>query len=167
MVFKKILGDIKMIESFKIDHTKLSRGVYISRVDIVENSVITTYDIRIKEPNKEPALSSAVSHTIEHIGATYLRDSDSANSVIYFGPMGCLTGFYLIMIGNRPALDLKPLLQQMFSHIANFCETIPGATEVECGNYQLHDLINAKQEAKIFLNEVLLDLNKENTTYPK
>ena len=158
---------MKRIPSFTINHKRLQRGVYVSRIDYVGGETVTTYDIRVKTPYKEEPLKGEVSHTIEHIAATWLRNSDIQNDVVYFGPMGCLTGFYLIMKGERKPLELKSLFVSLFKWISEYEGDMPGATEVECGNCRFNDLIGAKQEALSFLNEVVLPLNASNTEYPK
>lgn len=141
---------MELIDSFKIDHTKLNCGIYISRVDEIDGSFVTTFDIRVKKPNYEDAMSSAASHTIEHLAATYFRNLDYfKDKVIYFGPMGCLTGFYLILKGqyNYDTDNYKEAIQtimNMFSFVVKFNGQIPGATKVECGNYKLNDLEAAK-----------------------
>lgn len=141
---------MEKIESFKIDHTKLTPGIYISRVDKVMKYNVTTFDIRVKQPNVEEAMSPACSHTIEHLAATYFRNLDEfRDKVIYFGPMGCLTGFYLILKGTyQPNTDsfsnVVKTIMDMFRFVTRFSGQIPGATKVECGNYKLNDLESAK-----------------------
>ena len=158
---------MKKIESFKIDHTRLKRGIYVSRRDHVGSEVITTFDLRLKEPGNEPVLQPEVSHTIEHIGATFLRNHpEFAEKVIYFGPMGCLTGFYLLLSGKYVSRDIVPLMAELFKAIAEFDDAIPGATPVECGNYRLMDLEGARREAKKYLEEVLERIGEENLVYP-
>lgn len=140
-----------MIDSFKIDHTKLERGVYLSRLDSVSGRLIATYDIRVCRPYLNDSLSPEVMHTIEHIGATVLRNGAFGDKIIYFGPMGCGTGFYLIMKGDN--LDLATeLTREVFTKISNWDKEIPGATRRECGNYISHNLEGARRIAKIFLN---------------
>lgn len=150
---------MEIIDSFKVDHTKLKRGLYISRKDTTPSGdVFTTFDIRMKEPNKEPALDSQVAHTIEHLAATYLRNlEDWKDKVVYWGPMGCLTGHYLIVIGDYEPKDVLEVLRDMFKFIAEYEGDIPGATPAECGNYQWNNLRGAKREAKKYLTEVLQD----------
>jgi len=157
---------MKKIESFQIDHTRLKRGVYVSRRDHVREQVVTTLDLRWKEPNNEPALIPEASHTIEHIGATFLRSHPQFGSeIIYFGPMGCLTGFYLIVRGGYDSAEILPLIRELAAAIAG-ADTIPGATPVECGNYQLMDLPTARREAKRYLDEVLDRADTRNLVYP-
>lgn len=138
---------MERITSFGVDHTKLTKGIYISRID--DN--LTTYDIRMTEPNVEPALDPKAAHTIEHIGATLLRNGDFKDKIIYFGPMGCMTGFYLI----TKDLDIKQVIEivrEMFEKIAVWDQVIPGARAEECGNYSFMDLNKAKEAAKYFIN---------------
>ncbi len=159
---------MKRIESFSMNHLKLVPGVYISREDIFSNSVITTYDIRITRPNLEPVMSTAAIHAIEHIGATYLRNNDLIKeSVVYFGPMGCRTGFYLILIGEYEMKYIVDILKDVFEYIYNFNGDIPGATAKECGNYQDTNLSMAKYYSKKYLDEVLNDIKKNQMKYPK
>ena len=133
---------MKRITSFSVDHTKLQRGMYISRID----GDVTTYDIRMKVPNAGDYLSNGALHTFEHLFATYARNSKYADGVIYVGPMGCRTGFYLLTRGltNEQVIEL---CQDSFSFIASFEGEVPGTTEPECGNYREHDLPSAKREA--------------------
>lgn len=148
---------MEKIASFKIDHTTLQRGVYVSRQDTMSNGEkITTYDIRVKEPNREPAMTPEVAHTIEHLAATYLRnDEEWKDRIVYFGPMGCLTGFYLLMKGDYSTEQIRPLLIETFRFMAEFVGEIPGATAQDCGNWLLHDLKGAKKESEIFLAQTL------------
>ncbi|APR65281.1 S-ribosylhomocysteine lyase [Borrelia anserina] len=154
------------IPSFAIDHTKLKPGIYISRKDTFENLILTTVDIRMKTPGKEPVINNAELHTIEHIGATLLRNNKVwAEKILYFGPMGCRTGFYLILIGNYESQDLIDLISWLFHEIANFQGNVIGATEKECGNYQDHNLNMAKYESKRYL-AILANIKEENLIYP-
>ncbi len=145
---------MKLIESFQVDHTKIGPGIYVSRRDRVQGGWITTFDVRMKTPNKESAIHPNAMHTIEHVVATYLRSSDFRDHVVYWGPMGCLTGFYFIT--NTPdeirPEDVEGLIRSAFRHQANYRGDVPGATPVSCGNYLLHDLPSAKREAKEFLS---------------
>ena len=137
-----------LIASFQVDHTKIVPGVYESRVDEVGGDFVTTFDIRMKEPNKEPAIHPNAMHTIEHVVATFLRnDAEWKDSVVYFGPMGCLTGSYLIVKGRPKPQELQPLLLRAFEHLRDYEGEVPGATPLNCGNYLLHDLPMAKWEA--------------------
>lgn len=155
------------IPSFTIDHLKLKRGIYVSRQDSVGGEVITTFDIRMKEPNREPALHIGALHAIEHLAATYLRnDEEWKDSVIYWGPMGCLTGNYLILRGDLQSSDIVDLMRKTFEFVADFEGEIPGAQPKDCGNYLLHDLPMAKWEARKYLDEVLNRITDENLVYP-
>jgi S-ribosylhomocysteine lyase len=159
---------MKKIESFTIDHLKLKRGVYVSRKDPVGEEVITSFDIRMKEPNNEPVLNLPELHTIEHVGATFVRSHEKwADQIVYFGPMGCCTGFYFIVKGDLSSKDIVGLVTELFEFISDFKEEIPGATDVECGNYLCQNLPMANYEAKKFLNEVLVGIKEENLVYPK
>ena len=156
------------IPSFTIDHNKLLRGIYVSRRDVVGTEEVTTFDIRMKEPNREPALHPGALHTIEHIAATFLRNHPTwGNKVVYWGPMGCCTGNYLLLQGDLESSDIVPLMQELFAFIANFDEDIPGASAVECGNYMLNNLPMAKWEARKYLVEVLNNMQPENLNYPE
>ena len=158
---------MEKIPSFTIDHLKLLRGIYVSRKDEVGGEVVTTFDIRMKEPNREPVIGLPELHTIEHLAATYLRNNEEwKDRVIYFGPMGCCTGNYLLLKGDYKSEDIVGLLKDMFSFIANFDEEIPGATAKDCGNYLCNNLPMAKYEARKFLTEVLEDIKEENLNYP-
>ena len=158
---------MEKIPSFTINHERLKRGIYVSRKDIVGNETITTFDIRMKEPNREPVLHNGAIHTIEHLAATYLRNDDEwKDRIIYWGPMGCLTGNYLLMRGDLKPTDISDLLCRTFRFIANFEGDIPGAAPRDCGNYLLHDLPMARFEAQRFLCEVLENLQDENLNYP-
>lgn len=155
------------IPSFTIDHLRLKRGIFVSRQDFVGNEIITTFDVRMKEPNKEPALQQGALHTIEHLAATFLRNHKAwEDKIIYWGPMGCLTGNYLIIKGNLGSKDILPLIQETFEFIAQYTGEIPGATAKDCGNYLLQDLPMARWEADKYLRETLYNMNEENFTYP-
>lgn len=155
------------IPSFTIDHLRLKRGIFVSRQDVVGNEIITTFDVRMKEPNKEPALQQGALHTIEHLAATFLRNHKAwKDKIIYWGPMGCLTGNYLIIKGNLRSIDILPLIQETFEFIAQYTGEIPGATAKDCGNYLLQDLPMARWEADKYLRETLYNMNEENFTYP-
>jgi S-ribosylhomocysteine lyase len=156
------------IPSFTINHEKLLRGIYVSRKDTVGNEVITTFDIRMKEPNREPVLHAGALHTIEHLAATYLRnDPEWKDRIIYWGPMGCLTGNYLLIKGNYESKDIVTLMKKTFKFIAGYNGDIPGAKPRDCGNYLLHDLPMAKWEAQKFFSEVLDNIHEENLNYPE
>lgn len=158
---------MKKIPSFTIDHTRLNRGIYVSRKDFVADEVITTFDVRMKLPNREPALHQGAIHTIEHLAATFLRNHPVwKDRIVYWGPMGCLTGNYLIVKGDLTSRDIFPLMQETFQFIANYEGEIPGATERDCGNYILQDLAMARYEAKKYLNETLNCATDDNLIYP-
>ena len=159
---------MKSIPSFTINHERLLRGIYVSRKDEAGGETITTFDIRMKEPNREPALHPGALHTIEHLAATYLRnDPEWADRIIYWGPMGCLTGNYLLVRGDYSPQDIAVLMRRTFEFIASFEGDVPGAAPRDCGNYLLHDLPMARLEARKYLKEVLENLKKENTEYPE
>ena len=154
---------MEKIPSFTIDHNRLKRGIYVSRQDNVGNEVVTTFDIRMKEPNREPVLQPEAIHTIEHLAATYLRnDPEWKNSIIYWGPMGCLTGNYLLMKGNLKSADIVELMRRTFRFIADYEGEIPGAAPKDCGNYLLHNLPLARLEARKFVEEVLDKITEGN-----
>lgn len=159
---------MKKIPSFTIDHTKLLRGIYVSRKDKVGDETITTFDIRMKEPNREPALHIGALHTIEHLAATYLRnDEEWKDRVVYWGPMGCLTGNYLLLRGDYEAEDIVELMTRTFRFVASYDGCIPGAAPAYCGNWLLHDLPMARYEADKYLREVLECINFDNLHYPE
>lgn len=156
---------MKKIASFEVDHTRLNKGVYVSRIDKLGDETVTTFDLRMKRPNREVIDIKAV-HTLEHLVATFVRnDIDFADRIVYFGPMGCLTGMYLIVHGALSSKDILPLLIRAFDFIAQFEGEIPGVSEVECGTYRLHSLHDAKAEAIGYL-EVLRQAENENLEYP-
>ncbi len=159
---------MQKIPSFTINHEQLLRGIYVSRKDIVGNEVVTTFDIRMKEPNREPVLHNGAIHTIEHLAATFLRnDPEWRDRIIYWGPMGCLTGNYLLLRGDYKSSDIVNLMRRTFRFIADFEGEIPGAAPRDCGNWLLHDLPMARLEARKYLNEVLDCIKPENLTYPE
>ncbi|WP_319372026.1 S-ribosylhomocysteine lyase [uncultured Ilyobacter sp.] len=160
---------MKKIASFTVNHIDLLRGVYVSRKDVVANEhILTTFDIRMKRPNLEPVINNGELHAIEHLGATFLRNHEIWNEkTVYFGPMGCRTGVYVIFKGDLTPLDVLPILIEMFQFIADFDGEIPGATARDCGNYLDMNLPMAKFEAKKFLQEILLNIKDENMVYPK
>ncbi|AGB29929.1 LuxS protein involved in autoinducer AI2 synthesis [Prevotella dentalis DSM 3688] len=156
------------IPSFTIDHTRLLRGIYVSRKDVVGGETITTFDIRMKEPNREPALHNGAIHTMEHLAATYLRnDAEWKDRVVYWGPMGCLTGNYLLLRGDLESADIVELMKRTFRFVAEYAGDIPGAAPRDCGNYLLHDLPMARWEARKYLAEVLERIQPANLAYPK
>lgn len=146
---------MKLIPSFAVDHTFLKPGIYISRQDTAGDSVITTYDIRMTAPNQEPALAPAAIHTIEHLVATFLRnDAEWKERIIYWGPMGCLTGNYLILKGEYPCDVIRDLMLQAFAYVADYREEVPGTTPATCGNCLMHDLPMAKWEARRYMERL-------------
>ncbi|MHB8131618.1 MAG: S-ribosylhomocysteine lyase [Mobilitalea sp.] len=159
---------MKQIASFTIDHMKLLRGVYVSRKDNLGSEIITTFDIRMTRPNYEPVMLTGEVHTMEHLGATYLRNHpEFAGKIVYFGPMGCRTGFYLILGGDYNSKDIIPLLTEMFEFIREFNGDIPGATPENCGNYSDMNLELAKYYAQKYLDEVLYKIDDTHLIYPE
>lgn len=159
---------MKKIPSFTIDHILLKRGIYVSRQDVVGNETVTTFDVRMKEPNREPVLSPSAIHTIEHLAATFLRNHPVwADKIIYWGPMGCLTGNYLIVKGDITSAEILPLVKETFAFVASYDGEVPGATARDCGNYLLMNLPEARWEANKYLNEVLERATEENLVYPQ
>lgn len=156
------------IPSFTINHNKLLRGIYVSRKDCVGNEVITTFDIRMKEPNREPTLHPGALHTIEHLAATFLRNiPEWKDRIIYWGPMGCLTGNYLLLKGDLESKDIVELMKRTFLFIADYEGDIPGAAARDCGNWLLHDLPMARWEARKYVDEVLENIQPANLVYPE
>lgn len=145
----------KLIASFQVDHTRIGYGIFVSRRDVVNGAYVTTFDVRMKRPNVEPAIHPNAMHTIEHIVATYLRNSSFKDHVVYWGPMGCLTGFYFITNTEHAIMpdEIEKLMRSAFKHLANYKGEVPGATPVNCGNFLLHDLPMAKYEARAFLGK--------------
>lgn len=165
---KNYTTEATKIPSFTINHLTLMRGIYVSRKDTVGNDVITTFDIRMKEPNREPSLSPSALHCIEHLAATFLRNHPEwKERVIYWGPMGCLTGNYLLLRGDLTPNDILPLMRETFSFIATFEGDVPGQTPKDCGNYLLMNLPEARWEAKKYLTEVLECATEANLHYPE
>lgn len=158
---------MKKIASFTIDHIKLLPGLYVSRKDHVGNETITTFDIRMTKPNGEPVMNTAEMHTIEHLAATFLRNhAQYGDKTVYFGPMGCRTGFYLLLAGDYESKDIVPLMQEMFAFIRDFHEEVPGASAKDCGNYLDMNLPMANYLAEKYLREVLTDITQERLVYP-
>ena len=156
------------ITSFTIDHLKLLPGLYVSRKDIAGDCVITTFDIRMTRPNYEPVLNTAEVHTIEHLGATFLRNHpDYRDKVLYFGPMGCRTGFYMVLAGDYTSKDILPLVKEMYLFMKDFEGDVPGACAKDCGNYLDMNLGMAKYLADKYLKNVLYDIRPERLTYPE
>lgn len=154
------------IASFSIDHIRLIPGVYVSRKDPVNGTVITTFDIRMTSPNDEPVMNTAEVHALEHVGATFLRNHEEyKDRIIYFGPMGCRTGFYLLLTGDYESRDIVPLMKEMFSFIVSYEGEIPGASARDCGNYLDMNLPMAKYLAEKFLSNVLTDIREDQLNY--
>ena len=159
---------MKKITSFTIDHIKLIPGVYVSRKDHIGEETITTFDLRITNPNEEPVMNTAEIHTIEHLGATFLRNHNEFGAkTIYFGPMGCRTGFYLLLAGDYESKDILSLLREMFAFIADFTDEVPGASAKDCGNYLDMNLPMASFVADKYLNEVLNNNTEAQLIYPE
>ena len=146
---------MEKIASFTIDHLKLESGLYVSRIDKQDGVFVTTFDLRITAPNKEPVIDMPALHTIEHLAATYLRNSASKDKIVYFGPMGCRTGCYLIMFGKLSSEDVFPLVVEMCDFIIGFEGNIPGASPVECGNYSEQNLNMAKFYIKKYKQSIV------------
>ena len=160
-------GVMEKIPSFRVNHEKLLRGIYVSRKDVIGSETLTTFDIRMKEPNREPALTPAVSHTIEHLAATYLRNDPTWRDwIVYWGPMGCLTGHYLIVKGNLESRQVLELMRKTFAFIADYSGDIPGASPHDCGNWLMMDLEGARREARKYLTEVIVRAKARNLEYP-
>ena len=156
------------IASFTIDHLKLKPGVYVSRRDRVGAETITTFDLRMTSPNEEPVMNTAEIHTIEHLGATFLRNHPVyKDKTIYFGPMGCRTGFYLLLAGELESEDIVPLMVEMFEFIRDFHDEVPGASPKDCGNYLDMNLGMANFLADRYLKNVLYDIRKDRLVYPE
>ncbi len=156
------------ITSFTIDHIRLIPGLYVSRQDFINDYPVTTFDIRMTTPNKEPVMNTAEMHTVEHLGATFLRNhAEFKDKVLYFGPMGCRTGFYLLLSGSYQSRDIVPLAKEMFTYIAAYEGEIPGAAAKDCGNYLDMNLPMAKYIAKKYLDDVLLDIQDNQLNYPE
>lgn len=159
---------MEKIASFTIDHIRLLPGVYVSRKDTVGQEVITTFDLRMTSPNDEPVMNTAEVHTIEHLGATFLRNHpDYKNKVIYFGPMGCRTGFYLLLAGDYHSRDIVPLVTQMFEFIRDYRGEVPGASPMDCGNYLDMNLNMANYLAQRYLDQILYQIDDRHLFYPQ
>ena len=158
---------MEKIASFTIDHLKLQPGVYVSRVDRIGAETVTTFDLRMTSPNEEPVMNTAEMHTIEHLAATFLRNHPQwKDRTIYFGPMGCRTGFYLLLAGALKSEDIVPLMVELFTFIRDFAGEVPGASAKDCGNYLDMNLPMAKYLAKKYLENVLTDISEERLHYP-
>lgn len=159
---------MEKIASFTIDHIRLLPGVYVSRRDTVGQEVITTFDLRMTSPNDEPVMNTAEVHTIEHLGATFLRNHpDYGSKTIYFGPMGCRTGFYLLLAGDYSSKDILPLMVQMYEFIRDYRDEVPGASPKDCGNYLDMNLPMANYLAKRYLDNVLYGIDDSRLVYPE
>lgn len=159
---------MEKIASFTIDHLKLVPGVYVSRKDTIGREVITTFDLRMTSPNDEPVMNTAEVHTIEHLAATFLRNHPVyGDKTIYFGPMGCRTGFYLLLAGDLTSKEIVPLMIEMFEFIRDFKDEVPGASPKDCGNYLDMNLPMANYLAKRYLDNVLYNINDSRLVYPE
>lgn len=160
---------MERIASFTVDHNLLEPGVYTSRRDVDEATgcVVTTFDVRMTAPNREPVMDTAAVHALEHLGATFLRNDDEwASRIVYFGPMGCRTGFYLVVFGDHCPADVADLLSRLFRFARDFDGPVPGASPEECGNYHDSDLAQAKWWARRYLERTLDVLDEAHTVYP-
>jgi S-ribosylhomocysteine lyase len=167
MVPERSSEGMEKIASFTINHLKLQPGVYVSRRDQIGNDSVTTFDLRITSPNDEPVMNTAEVHAIEHLGATFLRnDPKWKDRVIYFGPMGCRTGFYLLLAGSPESADIVPLVTKMFEFIRDFEGEIPGASPKDCGNYLDMNLNMAHYYARRYL-QVLSHIGPDRLVYPE
>lgn len=159
---------MEKIASFTIDHLKLVPGVYVSRKDTIGKEVITTFDLRMTSPNDEPVMNTAEVHTIEHLAATFLRNHPVyGDKTIYFGPMGCRTGFYLLLAGDLTSKEIVPLMIEMFEFIRDFKDEVPGASPKDCGNYLDMNLPIANYLAKRYLDNVLYNIDDSRLVYPE
>ena len=159
---------MEKIASFTIDHLRLQPGVYVSRTDRIGAETVTTFDLRMTSPNEEPVMQTAEMHTIEHLGATYLRNHpDWKEQVLYFGPMGCRTGFYLLLAGALTSRDIVPLVTGMFEFIRDFRGDVPGASAKDCGNYLDMNLPMANWLADRYLDQVLYGIGEDRLVYPE
>ena len=159
---------MEKIASFTIDHLKLVPGVYVSRKDTIGKEVITTCDLRMTSPNDEPVMNTAEVHTIEHLAATFLRNHPVyGDKTIYFGPMGCRTGFYLLLAGDLTSKEIVPLMIEMFEFIRDFKDEVPGASPKDCGNYLDMNLPMANYLAKRYLDNVLYNIDDSRLVYPE
>ena len=159
---------MEKITSFTIDHIKLQPGLYVSRKDKVGEETVTTLDLRLTSPNEEPVMNTAEMHTIEHLAATYLRNEPAwKEKVLYFGPMGCRTGFYLLLAGEYTSAQVVSLVADCFRFVRDFRGDVPGASAKDCGNYLDMNLSMANYLAKKYLEEVLYDIKEDRLVYPE
>ena len=157
---------METIASFTVDHMNLLPGVYVSRKDNTGHDIVTTFDIRMTRPNFEPVMNTAEIHTIEHLGATFLRNHfEWKDKIVYFGPAGCRTGFNLLLAGDFESGQILPLLMEMFEYIRDYEGEIPGAKPEQCGNYQDQNLDMAKWLANRYLEEVLYHITEDRLYY--
>ena len=157
---------METIKSFTVDHKRLLPGVYVSRKDSTGHDVVTTFDIRMTRPNFEPVMNTAEIHTLEHLGATFLRNHEEwGDKIIYFGPMGCRTGFYLLLAGDYESEDIISLLREMFEFVCHYEGEIPGAAPEACGNYLDQNLPMAKYLAEKYLEHVLTGITPDRLKY--
>lgn len=159
---------MKKITSFTIDHNKLQPGLYVSRKDQAGDTTVTTFDIRITNPNEEPVMNTAEIHTMEHLAATFLRNHPTfGERILYFGPMGCRTGFYLLLTGDYSSKEILPLMKELFAFMADFEGDVPGASAKDCGNYLDMNLPMAKYVSRNYLTQVLEDITEQQLIYPE
>lgn len=159
---------MKKIPSFTIDHNRLLRGIYVSRRDVTPSGdVLTTFDVRMTEPNRQPALTPEALHALEHLAATYLRNHPEwKDRIVYWGPMGCCTGNYLIVQGETDSADILPLVRETMEFVASFEGEVPGASPRDCGNWSFMDLPAARRAARTYVDEVLAAPSPANLNYP-
>ena len=159
---------MEKIASFTIDHIRLQPGIYVSRKDKIGAETVTTFDLRMTSPNEEPVMNTAEVHTIEHLGATFLRNHPLwKERTVYFGPMGCRTGFYLLLAGDLTSKEIVPLMQEMFEFIRDYRGEVPGASPRDCGNYLDMNLPMANYLADRYLRTVLADIGPDRLNYPE
>jgi S-ribosylhomocysteine lyase len=159
--------ELKKITSFTINHLVLEPGIYVSRIDHYGDTAITTFDLRMTAPNREPVMNTAEMHTIEHLGATFLRNSaEYGDRIVYFGPMGCRTGFYLLLAGEYTSAQIVPLITAMYEFIRDYEGEIPGAAARDCGNYLDQNPGMARFLASRFLENTLYDIDEKHLVYP-
>ena len=159
---------MEKIASFTVDHIKLQPGIYVSRKDTVGQEVITTFDLRMTSPNEEPVMNTAEMHTIEHLGATWLRNNEEwKDRVLYFGPMGCRTGFYLLLAGDLTSEEIVPLMKGLFTFMRDYKDEVPGACAKDCGNYLDMNLPMANYLGKRYLEQVLYNIKEDRLVYPE
>lgn len=158
---------MEKIASFTIDHIRLKPGLYVSRVDSFGGAEITTFDIRMTSPNDEPVMNTATVHAIEHLGATFLRNHrEYADKTVYFGPMGCRTGFYMLLAGRHSPEEVLPLVKELFRFICDWNDAVPGASAKDCGNYLDMNLPMARWHSRRFLEQTLNSITPDRLAYP-